>query len=73
MKPTLWIAFCQFGFGALVRSYTPQAENHDLRDGNWQDDCVQVGSNAYVDMSLTDWREIRLTLWSDRFRARFGT
>jgi hypothetical protein len=52
---------------------TPQAENHDLRDGNWQDDCVQVGSNAYVDMYLTDWREIRLTLWSDRFRARFGT
>ena len=57
------------GLGPLVN---PSGE-HDLRDGNCQDDCVQVGSNAYVDMYLTDWREIRLTLWSDRFRARFGT
>ena len=24
MKPTLWIAFCQFGFGALVRSTPPK-------------------------------------------------
>jgi hypothetical protein len=47
--------------------------NHDLRADNGPDDGGQVGRNARVDGLLADWREIRLPLWSDRFRARFGT
>jgi hypothetical protein len=44
-----------------------------LRDDNYQDDLTRLGSNGCVDMYFVDWRGIRLTLWSDRFRARFGT
>ena len=65
------VAFWRIGFVALARAYTQREPC--LLDDNYQDDLTRLGSNAYVDMYFANRRGIRLTFWSDRFRARFGT